>query len=227
MEDTRVINFFMWKEFTSLRLLEANGPIKKATEHATDTVSNLERRRRISAWVAREIIGHEGAVRAWLRRNRVLEEDAEELIQDAYCRLAMLDAVDHIARPDAYFFSIVRNLLLRRLRRAKVVTIEAVAEIEAYVDDGPSLERQVAGRQDYGHILRLIDRLPERCRKVVRLRKIEGWSQKEIAAHLGMSEKAVEKQVWLGIRAIQRAWSEIDEQFDLRLHAIENEGGRM
>lgn len=184
---------------------------------------DFERRQQIAAWVAKEVIAHEGAVRAWLKRVRVVDEDAEELIQEAYCRLAMLETVDHIARADAYFFSIVRNLLLRRVRRARVVEIETIAEIEAYRDDDPSPERQVVARLDWARMLALIDALPERCRTVVRLRKVSGWSQKEIAAHLDMSEKAVEKQVWLGVKAVQRAWSDLDEQFDKVLLAGENE----
>jgi RNA polymerase sigma-70 factor (ECF subfamily) len=176
--------------------------------------------------VANEVIAHEGAVRAWLRRSRVVDEDAEELIQEAYCRLAMLDSVDHIDRADAYFFSIIRNLLVRRLKRAKIVEIDTIAEIESYRDDAPSPERQVAGRIDYARMLAFMDALPERCRTVVHLRKIEGWSQKRIAAHLEMSEKAVEKQVWLGVKAIQRAWRDMHEQLDRRLGAGEAERWR-
>lgn len=161
-------------------------------------------------------------MRAWLVRSRVANEDAEELIQEAYCRIAMLETVDHIDRPDAYFFSIVRNLLLRRLKRERVVQIEAIAEIEAYSDDKPSPEHHAAVRRDYARMLAFIDDLPERCRAVVKLRKIDGWSQKEIAAHLGMTEKAVEKQVWRGVRAIQDAWSEFDRKVDERLQAFEN-----
>jgi RNA polymerase sigma-70 factor (ECF subfamily) len=51
----------------------------------------------------------------------------------------------------------------------------------------------------------------------VELRKIEGWSQKEIADHLGMSEKAVEKQVWTGVRAIRDAWLRAEVQSESRM----------
>ena len=51
----------------------------------------LERRRKLSAWVAREVMPHEGAVRAWLARSRVSPEDSEDMIQEAYCALAALD----------------------------------------------------------------------------------------------------------------------------------------
>ncbi|MFD2137087.1 RNA polymerase sigma factor [Novosphingobium resinovorum] len=81
----------------------------------------------------------------------------------------------------------------------------------------PSPEEQAASRISYERVLAIIGRLPERCRRVVELRKIEGWSQKEIAAHLGMTEKAVEKQVWTGVRAIRDAWLQAEALSENRM----------
>jgi DNA-directed RNA polymerase specialized sigma24 family protein len=158
-------------------------------EEATDreAKAQLAHRRLLAGWVAREIMPHEARIRAWFGRARLSPEDVDDLMQEAYCRIAMLDAVDHITSPHAYFFSVARNLLLRRLRRQQIVPLEAISEIESYRDeDTPS---------------------PERCRRVIELRKIEGWSQKQIAEHLGITEKAVEKQVWAGVRAVRQAWA--------------------
>lgn len=176
-----------------------------------------EHRRQIASWVAAEVLPHEPAVRAWLGRTKVAAEDADELVQEAYCRLAMLKSVEGIERADAYFFSIVRNLLLRRLRRDRIIRIDAIAEIEAYQDDrSPTPEQHAGARMEYARMLSFLATLPERCREIVKLRKIEGWSQKEIAAHLGVTEKAVEKQVWVGVQAIQRAWSEAETSAEAR-----------
>ena len=162
----------------------------------------------LAAWVAREIMPHEAHIRAWFSRARLSPEDVDDLMQEAYCRIAMLDAVDHISSPHAYFFSVARNLLLRRLRRQQIVPFEAISEIESYRDeDMPSPEEQTSSRMAYERVMALIANLPERCRRVVELRKIEGWSQKQIAEHLGMTEKAVEKQIWAGVRAVREAWA--------------------
>ena len=175
--------------------------------------------------MAREVIPHEARVRSWLGRSRVSPEDVDELIQESYCRLAMLETVEHIDCPDAYFFSIVRNLLLRRLKRQRVVPLETVAEIDAYIDDRPSPEQLAAGRLDYARMLGFMAALPERCRQVLQLRKIDGWSQKQIAAHLGTTEKAVEKQVWLGVKAIRAAWSQAEQDSADRLERVEQRSG--
>jgi len=180
-------------------------------------LSSAERRRARALWVASEVLPHEPRVRAWLRRARTAPEDIDEILQEAYCRLAMLDSVDHIASPCSYFLSTARNLLARRLRRQRIVPLEALVQVDAYQDEGPSPEELAVSKMTYRTMLGLIDTLPERCGAIVRLRKIEGWSQKRIATHLGTTEKAVEKQVWLGVRMLREAWRRAEGEADARL----------
>ena len=164
-------------------------------------------RARRAAWVAARVMPHEPAVRRWLQRSRVPENEIDDLVQQAYCRLAELDSVEGIRSPDAYFFEVVRRLFLNNIRRARVVNIESVAEIETlnvYADE-ISPERVVAARRELGEVMRLIEHLPPRCRKVFELRKIQGLSQREIAEQLGIAETIVENEVVKGLRLISRA----------------------
>ena len=166
--------------------------------------ADSERRLSISMWVADHVMPHEARVRAWLIRARVAGHDVDDLIQESYCSLAGLDSVDHIDRPDAYFFSTARNLLARKLRRAAVVPIATIAEIESFDDDRPSPEREVAGRRDYDRVRTLIARLPDPCRRVVEMRRLEGMPQREIAQALGISEGMVEWHVHNGVKTVMR-----------------------
>src|SRR3546814_16324274 len=70
---------------------------------------------------------------------------------------------------------------------------------------------------DYDRLLALIDGLPERRRRIVRMRKIEGLSQREIAERLDVSESIVETEVFRGVPAVQRAWREGEAKGDARL----------
>ncbi len=148
-------------------------------------------------------------------------------MQEAYCRIAMLPSVDHIDQPLAYMFATTRNLVLRRLKRQQVVLLEALSEIETWQDeDTPSPEEQVASRLSYERVMAIIACLPERCRRIVELRKIEGWSQKEIATHLGITEKAVEKQIWTGVRTIRAAWKQAEAESEFRMQGGERKGAQ-
>jgi RNA polymerase sigma-70 factor (ECF subfamily) len=175
----------------------------------------------MAAWVTEHVIPHERAVRASLARHASLE-DVDDLIQEAYSRCAALESVDHIGRPDAYFFSIARNLLIQRLRRARIVPIEAFAEIDSYQDDmRHSPEHEAINRIDFRRMMTLIEDLPERRRHIVRMRKLDGYSQREIAELLDVSESIVENEIFRGVQAVQRAWRDGEAQAEASLTALD------
>lgn len=164
-------------------------------------------RAKIVAWVGREILPHEADVRAWLRRSLVSDSEIEDVIQDAYCRLLALQATDHIGSPRAYFFTTARAVVIDHVRRSRVVRMETVTEIDTFhvVLDEPSPERVIASRRELERVRRLIAALPDRCRRIFELRKIEGLPQKEIARILGVTETIVENDVVKGQRLILNA----------------------
>ena len=162
-----------------------------------------DRRRRIVLWVGGQVMPHEGDVRLWLRKSRVPEGDIDDLIQEAYCRMAALDSVEHIARPAGYFFQIVRNLLIEQIRRSRVVRFDTAVEIEAFPGgDEASPERITAARRELERVQSLMADLPDRCRRIVELRKIHGMSQRDIARTMGVSESIVENDCVKGLRLI-------------------------
>src|SRR3546814_10916879 len=65
-----------------------------------------------------------------------------------------------------------------------------------------SAERHLEARDDLRRTQEGLERLPPRCREVVTLRKIEGYSTRETADQLGVGIDTVEKQLTLGMRAL-------------------------
>jgi RNA polymerase sigma-70 factor (ECF subfamily) len=149
-----------------------------------------------AAWLSTHILPHESALRSWLLKRRHLPVDVDDLIQESYALIAGLKSVEHIGHPKAYFFQTARSLILQQARRAKIVSFQAMDDLDLTgVADELSPERQVAGREELRLLNQALDTLPPKRREAFRLRKVEGLSQKEIAAQLGLSEKAVEKHV--------------------------------
>lgn len=171
----------------------------------------VERRRHLARWVAREILPQERAVRIWLSRAGATGDEADDLIQDAYCAFQTLAGTDHIETPAAYFLTTVRNLLIRRRRRGRIVSFVPLADLDAVLnDDTPSPERDVMGRVELAHVMNLLAALPERRRRIVEMRKLEGKSQRAVAAQLGISENIVEHEIRAGLAAIQAIWQQRD-----------------
>lgn len=183
-------------------------------------------RRKVVAWVGRDILPHEADVRAWLRRSMVPASDVEDVLQEAYCRLAGLADVSHIASPRAYFFTVVRSIVIDQMRRARVVRMETVTEIDALnvVQEDPSPERITAARRDLERVRRLIGALPERCRRIFEMRKIDGLSQREIARRLGVTETIVENDVVRGLKLILKAIADGDRAVPQDRNLVRKDG---
>lgn len=162
------------------------------------------------AWLGREILPHEADVRLWLGRSQLQWSEVEDVIQEAYCRLSALKNTAHITNPRAYFFTVARNVVMDHLRRARVVRMETVAEIDSLNVpwDSPTPETIAGARQELARVSELIAHLPDRCRRIFVMRKIEGLSQREIAAALGVTETIVENDVVRGLRLILKAIAE-------------------
>lgn len=185
---------------------------------------NGEKRHRMMAWVGSEILPHEADVRAWLRRT-LDPDDLEDVIQEAYCQISGLEDVGHIGNGRAYFFVTARSIVLMRLRRARVVRIETVTEIDnlSIVGDEPSPERVAVGRLELLRVRGLIARLPDRCRRIFELRKIEGLSQREVARKIGVSEHIVENDVGKGLKLILKALAEGERNAEQALARTERD----
>lgn len=139
---------------------------------------------------------HGAALRRFLRRQLDSADAAEDLSQETYLRLARLGDGDDIADQRGYLFTIASNLARdhrRRLRREG--TTEPVATLEVLRCPAPDPERTVAARQELATLEQAIAALPPRTREILLLFRVEGWTRRQIADHLGLSPKTVEYHV--------------------------------
>jgi RNA polymerase sigma-70 factor (ECF subfamily) len=168
--------------------------------------------RAVIEWLGREVLCHEPELRAWLRRTRLARGDLDDIVQETYSRLAALTDVGHIANPRAYLFQTARNVVFEQIRRARVVRLDAVAEFEALetAHAEPSPERIVAARHELARVQALLAALPDRRRRILQMRKIEGLSQQEIARRLGVTENVVENEAARGLRSLVAALTSPD-----------------
>jgi RNA polymerase sigma-70 factor (ECF subfamily) len=167
----------------------------------------------IIAWVGREVVPHEADVRRWLRRRLDDPAAVDDVIQDAYCRLADLGSVSHIDSGRAYFMVTVRNIVADQARRSRIVRIEAM-EMDrlAIVDEAPGADRILEGRRRLRRVQALIAALPVKCREVFILRRIEHIPQREIALRLGISENTVESYAVRALKMIQAGLARAEDE---------------
>ncbi|WP_394778649.1 RNA polymerase sigma factor [Undibacterium sp.] len=161
----------------------------------------------LDEWFVHEVLPLEAALARFLRRNRREGDEVADLLQEVYVRLYESAARRRPELVKPFVFATARNLLIDQARRAQVVSIEAYADLDALEVSSDDLtpERHASGHQELRLLQDAINELPTRCREVVKLRKIDDLSQREIAAHMGITEDTVEKQISKGMRALADA----------------------
>jgi RNA polymerase sigma-70 factor (ECF subfamily) len=169
-------------------------------------------------WLAIHIMPLEPQLRRWLKRAAPHALEADDLIQEAYAKLASLTTVSNITHPKAYLYQTVKHLILDHIRRSKLVCIEAMAEISqsTVLEEGLTPERILSGRQELERLYRAIARLPAACRSVFLMRKFDDMPQKAIAAQLRVSENTVEKHMVRALRMLLEDLKTTEKDFDIR-----------
>jgi len=185
---------------------------------AGGTVGELSRHE----WVATHVLPHEGEARAWLRRHvhRLTPPDVDDLIQDAYARLWDVEFTQ-ITNGRSYLFAVLRNLLADQARRARIVPMERLGEIDALriPSEEPGPDRRVGAQQELERLERVVADLPEQCRRAFQLQKFHSLSQREIAVEMNIAEKTVEKHLAV---ALMRVLDAMKEDADITMRQLES-----
>ncbi len=162
-------------------------------------MSGADRQR--TRWFLRNILPHESALRGWLSRNTLQGIDVDDIIQEAYTILAELESVETIRYPRAYLFQVARSVIVRHVRRARIVPIHTVDDIERleHADDVASPEQYAIDRDELRQLARALAAMPLKTREAFVLRRVRGLSQREVAAQMRITENTVETHISRGI----------------------------
>ena len=158
----------------------------------------------VDAWFVAEVLPLEAPLERFLRRHFGASDEIADLRQEVYLRVYNAATKSRPLLTKPFVFMTARNLLRDRARRERIVSIEAVADLEALnvIDEAALADEVVSAREELRRLQIALERLPARCREVVMLRKIHGMSQREVAKQLGITEDTVERQVSKGVRAL-------------------------
>lgn len=152
-------------------------------------------------WFLRNILPHEPALRGWLSRSTTPGVDPDDVIQESYSILAALESVDGIRYPRAYLFQVARSIITRHVRRARIVPIHAVEDLERLYppDDEASPEQRAIDRDELRRLASAIAAMPPKTQQAFILRRVNGLSQREVAARMRISENTVETHISRGV----------------------------
>ena len=137
-----------------------------------------------------------GILRA-VRRAVRWDNDAEDLLQSAFVRLAEYTDRDAVENPAAFVVRTAANLAVDEQRRRRVRR-EARMDVDNVLDisDGQPLHPEVlAARERLGRVMAALESLGPKTREIFLLHRLDGMKYREIAARQGITVSAVEKHI--------------------------------
>lgn len=138
-------------------------------------------------------------------------EDAEDALQEAFCRLwPRADSLRNQAEAEKLASTVVKNISIDQLRRQPeqlTVDVETLSE-----DTRFSTEAEQEQREQYEVVSRLIaQRLTPLQQRILRSHDMEGRSYEEIARREGMQEAAVRMQLSRARKTIRECYHELEK----------------
>lgn len=129
--------------------------------------------------------------------------EVEDIVQETYVRICQIDKKENIKQPRSFLLKTAKNLAFDHLKRAETRLVDSVddmTEFDSFISADDEVFQQVATDTEFSQYCQAIRQLPIQCRKAFVLKKVYGYSQKEISHKLEISESTVEKHIALGVK---------------------------
>lgn len=145
---------------------------------------------------------NESALKRFLERFFYRADDIEDILQEVFLQTWSIEKKQEIQLPKSYLFAVARNIALKELRKKSALITTYMEEVNT--NELLCNENSIENEVDFNKRLILFGKalatLPPRCRSVFVLRKVFGFSQKEIARRMNISVSTVEKHIINGIQ---------------------------
>ncbi|UVO50152.1 sigma-70 family RNA polymerase sigma factor [Sphingomonas sp. SUN019] len=167
----------------------------KATIAVSTVVDGANRARvpRATTWLSDLFRAEQPRLARYLRRRIHDADEAADLLQEAFARLASVRHPIPLRRPEAYLQRIVRNLIVDRTRRRGPRGLDHVALDDCTLPIVPPEQEHAIKAQDLMRCYRAaLDGLTPRTREVFLLHRVEETTYVDIARRLGISVATVE-----------------------------------
>jgi len=158
----------------------------------------------LHAWFIREVLPLEAALTQYLQHNWRGQANVADMVQDVYVRVFEAARKELPESTTAFVFATARHLLIDRVRHEKIIPLEAGENLEALnvAAEAPGADDQVIAREELRRVQAALDELQPRSREAFVLHHVEGYSRREIAARMGISEKTVTWHLNTGVRLL-------------------------
>ena len=140
-------------------------------------------------------------LRSFIRRRVGDEHVADDLLQEAFLKIHRgIGSLKDDQRLTAWLYRIARNIITDHFRKRPLEALGAttIAERPAVTDDDGR------GQELAACLSRMVGHLPEKYREAIELAELEGSTQSQVAARLGLSLSGAKSRVQRGREQLKK-----------------------
>lgn len=143
---------------------------------------------------------------AQLATRIVPPKEVEDIVQETYVRICRVDHKEAIREPRSYVLRTARNLALDHVKRSES-RLAAGTDMDALSAGDSVLPAEVdptqaraASDEEFALFCEAVRSLPRQCRRAFVLKKVYGYSLKEIMAEMDLGQPTVETHIVNGTK---------------------------
>jgi RNA polymerase sigma-70 factor (ECF subfamily) len=134
--------------------------------------------------------------RSVVLRRGIAPEDADDIVQEAFARLAAYTRAHELRSQEAFLVNAAVNISRDQLRRQRKAPFDPAAiDFDLIADSAPRLDEVVRAQERLRRAAVGIEQLNPRARRILLAQRVEGLTFPQIAQREAMSVAAVEKQL--------------------------------
>jgi RNA polymerase sigma factor (sigma-70 family) len=154
------------------------------------------------------VLRYRSPLHGYFRRQGIVD-DAEDLVQEVFIRLAQSYARMRWDNPDGYVFTIASNILTDYRRKGSSRGAGRHDELSNdLASSGESPERSLLNRDRIQQVVSTLKSLHPNCYHSFILHRFENMPQAEIATRLGLSVSTIEKHIMTALNHLNKTLGE-------------------
>jgi RNA polymerase sigma factor (sigma-70 family) len=180
--------------------------------------TETNRRAGIPQGLSAVFVEHQSALKRFIAKFFSRPQDVDDIAQETFLRAFCAErGGDALRAPKAFLFHVAKNVALNELtRKSRMLTdyIEDSISLDV-IGEGESAEDCVLAQEKLSMFCSAVATLPMQCRRAFLMRKVYGFSHKEISDRMGISVSTVEKHVASGLLRCSTFLREVGHSVDL------------
>ena len=144
---------------------------------------------------------HEGALRKYISRFLLPSHEIDDICQETFLRSFESNIQNEIQRPKSFMYRVATNLIMSQYRRSSYKLTDYIDDVseELIPIDTADIENNIDAQRKLGIFCESLAALPEKSRRILVMRKVYGYSIKEISKRLDIPTSTINYNIAKGM----------------------------